>query len=119
MVRRLLVLPATLAALGACSPGDIASNTVDAAVFTGRTAVDVGVGAVKVVGRAASGAGDLAVAGVRSLQERRGDRAAGTRVCVNAAGEILGTAELIDGEIVCTFDPQAPGAVTAAGPVVR
>ncbi|MBM2574773.1 hypothetical protein JQC91_00515 [Jannaschia sp. Os4] len=48
MPRFLLIATAALA-LGACSAGDIAKNTGDAAVVTTRAAVQAGVGAGKLV----------------------------------------------------------------------
>lgn len=48
---RILAIGTALAALSACSAGDIARNTGDAAAVTTRAAVQAGVGATKLVWR--------------------------------------------------------------------
>ena len=91
----ILTLPILLAA---CSTEQVVGNTVDVAA-----------GATELVVRGAVGATRLAakgtVAGVRRLNEAQAGRAAGTVVCVNAAGEIVGTVTVENGQRVCTLDP--------------
>ena len=92
----LLLIPA----LAACSTEQVVGNTVDVAAGATELVVRGAVGATKLAARGT-------VAGVRRLNEAQGGRAAGTLVCVDGEGRVVGTVTREGGQAVCTLDPAA------------
>ncbi|MGR3501983.1 hypothetical protein [Pseudaestuariivita sp.] len=96
-VRRVLLISALpLLVLTACTDDNsVAGSTTDAVVFVGKTAVKGVYGASRLVVRGAA-------SGVKRLQKRTPNYAAGTIVCYNSKGEIYSEAlEDNTGKFVC------------------
>ncbi|WP_308917028.1 hypothetical protein [Jannaschia sp. LMIT008] len=91
-----LAAAATLVATTGCTTRQVVENTGDAALGVTKIAVRGAAGAVRLAGRGT-------VAGVRRLTEARGDLAAGTEVCFDGDGEVIGVVQVIDGDRTCVL----------------
>ena len=96
MIRTAIALAAIVALTG-CTTRQVVENTGDAALGVTKIAVRGAVGATRL---AAKGT----VAGVRKLRESRAGYEAGTEVCFDDDGEIIGVVEILDGERACVLD---------------
>lgn len=98
-------------ALSGCTAGQVIENTGDVVAGTAKVAGRTAVGATRIAVRGAAGATRLAargtIAGVRRLREPRAGYEAGTEVCVNQDGEVLGRVEFVDDVPTCFLDDPA------------